>query len=266
MKLTSTKAQELQYIRALVYGDSGIGKTTSLKTLNPEKTLIAAGERGLIPLRSLNFNVLPFESWDDLRMICKYFMAPDKLEKETGSDAEDQRIREGVKAAKVLAIDSLSEVSDLCAREIINVDRRQLVAERTRGERDTPFGFYADQLTLEDYGLYRARMTKVVIALSHLPVHVICTAHAGWTKDKSGGERQCWPDFPGKFARECPRYFGIALHMEAAKDSEGKDLRLWRTFNDNEIYAKDESGVLDPFEKTDWTNLFKKILKTEATK
>lgn len=252
MKLTSTKAEELQLIRALVYGDSGIGKTTSLRTLRHLKLLIALGERGAVPLRLQTFDVLRFVSWNDLRTICKHFLAPDKI--------EDKEIQKAVQATKVLAIDSLSEVSEVCAREIIEVDRRRLVTERTRGERETPFGIYADQLSLEDYGLYRTRMTKLVIALSHLPVHVICTAHAGWTKDKGGGDRQCWPDFPGKFARECPRYFGEALHMEAAKDDGGRDIRLWRTFNDGETFAKDESGALDPFEETDWTKLFNKIL------
>ena len=44
MRLLTTEDKALHHIRALVHGDSGIGKTTSLRTLPAENTLFCVGE------------------------------------------------------------------------------------------------------------------------------------------------------------------------------------------------------------------------------
>ena len=50
------------------------------------------------------------------------------------------------------------------------------------------------------------------------------------------------------------------MHMEDIKDSEGKEARVWRTRNSDNIIAKDASGKLDMFEATNWSNVFAKVL------
>ena len=54
--------------------------------------------------------------------------------------------------------------------------------------------------------------------------------------------------------------------MSASKGEDGNPIRVWQTFNDGKIMAKDASGVLDSYEPADWTALFKKILGTKETK
>lgn len=262
MKLTSTNAQELQYIRALVFGDTKIGKTTSIQTLlrrYPTGIVIAVGERGTLPLREYDIPVFPIESWPDILALTKAVRAPESI--------KDKAKQSVIKDCKVLIIDSLCEVSDLCLRYIVDVERRQLVKERTDGRRDTPQNVYDSLMQWEDWNLYATKMLNLVSALTHLPVHIICTARTRWTQDTSGGDKQCMPNMAGqKVPPELPSRFDLVLYMEAAKNDEGEPIRRWRTFNDGQIYAGDCSHALDPFEETDWSKLFDKILETEVTK
>ncbi len=253
MKLRSTSDEELTKITALVIGVSGIGKTTSLRTLPVSGTLIACGERGVLPLRKLNYPVLPFKTWTDLREIIGALMAPAKI--------ADDAIKKVVEATRVFVLDSLSECSEMCIRHIVQVERRKLAVERSEGARDRPQGVYEEQMTMEDWGLYKTRMTNLMSALCHLPIHVIVTCLEGWKEDKKGGVMLRTVNLSGQAAITAPAYFDLVLHMEADTDGDGKACRVWRTATDGEIVAKDGSCVLDEFEPTDWTKLFKKILK-----
>lgn len=252
MKLITADDQELQYVKALVFGDSGIGKTTSLRTLPVEGTIIANAERSLTPLRGTEYKVVRFGSWKEMRDICACFLSPDTI--------AEAPVQAAIKACKFLVVDSLSEASDLCMKHIIEVDRRALIRERTDKKRETPKGVYEALMQLEDWNLYRTRMGSLISTLCRLPLNLICTCRAAWSKDKMGGNVQVAPNLSGKAALECPAQFDLVLHMEAAKDTEGGDIRLWRTFNDGQTISKDASGKLDPFEGTNWTALFEKVL------
>jgi len=249
MKLTSTKDKSLTNISALLHGDSGIGKTTSCLTLPEDRTIIATGERGTLPLRNKAYPVLRFDSWDDIQAIYMLFANPKEI--------KDDAIKKAVSAATVLFVDSLSECSNLCVKHIVTVERKRLTRERTGDKRDSPPGVYEDQMGMEDWGLYRTRMLKMIGSYTHLPINIIFTCLSAWSKDKQGGDVYRTPNLSGKTAMECSAHFDLVLHMESDKDGN----RQWRTFNDGEVVAKDASGVLDPFEPTDWTQLFSKILK-----
>jgi hypothetical protein len=255
MKLTNTKDRELGTIKALVHGDSGIGKTTSLTTLPEDKTVIAMMERGALPLRKHDYVVVALEEWEDAKALYAALAHP--------KECKNQELLAALKGKSVLAIDSLSELSVLCQKQIVTVDRKRLQSERTGGKKDTPDSVYEDQMTMEDWGLYRTRMNNMLSAFCHLPIHVIMTAISGWGKDKQGGDIYRTPNLSGKLAYECPAHFDLVLHMESTGEGE-EERRVWRTYNDGEIIAKDASGVLDRFEETNWTKLFTKILKGES--
>jgi len=252
MKLTNTKDRGLTTIKALVHGNSGIGKTTSLTTLPPERTVIAMMERGAVPLRNHAFDVVVIEEWADARNLYLALRDPEACE------AKD--LAEKLKGKDILALDSLSELSVLCQRQIVTVDRKNLISERTGKKRDTPESVYEDQMTMEDWGLYRTRMNNMLSAICHLPMHVVVTSLSAWSKDKQGGDVYRTVNLAGKAAQECPAFFDLVLYMESQGAGEDEH-RVWRTFNDGEVMAKDASGVLARFEETDWSKLFAKILK-----
>lgn len=245
LKIVSTRAKEFNFVRALVHGDSGIGKTTSLKTLPRDITLVAGAERSLLPLGESNYNAIRIDSWDDVRTMI--------TELANGMEIDGKFI-------KILAVDSLSQISELCKQYIVEVDRKALVRERTGGKKDTPTGIYDDQMTIEDWGVYGTRMTNMISAACHLPMHVIFTCLSTWHEDKQSGATFRTPALQGRLATMCPAYFDLVFHMEAAKDSEGNPIRVFRTFNDGRVIAKDASGKLDPFEPSNWKSVFKKVL------
>jgi len=255
MRLTTTRDDALTTVSCLLIGDSGIGKTTSLRTLPPDKTLIAVGERGAIPLRKDDYPALPFETWADIQELYGYFAAPDKI--------ADKGIKTVIETTRILAIDSLSVIHDLCIKDIVTVARPALCEDRSKGKTAKPQGVYEEQMTLEDWGLYRTRMLRLTAAFARLPVHVIFTVLAGYNENRQTGAVMRGPGLSGKTAFEIPASFDEVLFMIASKDGDGKDTRVWQTFNDGQIVAKDASGVLDPYEPTDWTALFKKILGTK---
>lgn len=256
MKLTTSRSKEHQYVRALLFGDSGIGKTTSLRTLPADKTLIVlAGERGLVPLRNCDYRVISCTCWNDLREVAGGLMRP-----ETARSPEITSVLDG---CSIVAIDSLSDISDMCIRQIVGVDRVALVQQRTGGKEDAPRGIYDDLMTIEDWGLYRTRIANLVNVFTRLPKHVIFTCLAGWSEDKRAGETFRTPGLSGKFARECPAHFDLVMHMESQTDGDGKNVRVWRTAHDGRTIAKDASGVLEALEEADWMTIFRKILGTK---
>lgn len=254
MKLMNTSDTELTLVRALIYGDSGVGKTTSLGTLPADKTLIATAERGVLPLRNQNYPVLQFEGWNDVQKIYQALVVT--------NDVEDDMV-EVIARTRIVAIDSLSALSDLCMKDIVEVARPALQLQRTKNQTDKPVGIYEELMTMDDWGVYKKRMLNLISAFCHLPYHVIFTSLAGWAKDKQGGDVFRTPNLSGKAALECPAYFDLVLHMEAKVDAEGNNIRVWRTANDGQIIAKDASGMLDEFEPANWMTVFGKILGTK---
>lgn len=253
MKIVTTKAKEFNFIRALVHGDSGIGKTTSIKTLPRDITLVAGAERSLLPLGGSDFNATRIETWDDVRTMI--------AELSRGLEING-------KAVKILAIDSLSQISELCKLHIVEVDRKALTKERTGGNKERPQGIYDDQMTIEDWGVYGTRMTNMISAVCQLPMHIIFTCLSNWHEDKLSGATNRTPAVQGKLATNCPAFFDLVMHMEASKDPEGRPIRVFRTFNDGRVIAKDASGKLDLFEPANWKRIFRKVLdnETEADK
>jgi hypothetical protein len=252
MKLMRTNDRSINHIKALVHGDSGIGKTTSIGTLPHDQVLLAVCERSVVPLRNAEIAMIHLDSWQTLRDLTLAFMNPEK--------AATDELKQAVEQCKILVIDSLSEVSAMCIRDIVTVERRKLMHQRTGGKQEAPSSVYEEQMTMEDWGLYRTRIHNMLSALTHLRKHVIFTCLSDWRKNKDDRDVFRVPNLSGKSAHECPAYFDLVLHMEADETDDTR--RVWRTFNDGRIIAKDASGVLDPFEVPDWTNVFRKILGT----
>ena len=254
MRVGTTKDAECNYIRALVYGDSGTGKTTSLGTLPEKSTLIVAAERGLLPLQGRGYNVVQVDSWPDVRAVVRALIAGEK-----SSDGSITIEVDGtkIKGIRTVAFDSLTELNELCKRQIVDVDRVALIHERTKGEESKPKGIYADQLAMEDYGVLARRIQKLVNAVNHLPLHTIFTSLGAWKEDRVSGKTRRVIALIVALSVEIPSQFDLVLHMESTEDGA----RVWRTFNDDLHLSKDSSGTLDSFENADWTALFKKIMK-----
>ena len=171
---------------------------------------------------------------------------------------------ESLAGIKILAIDSLTEICALCIKQIVEVDRRALISERTQGKKDRPQGTYEDLMVLEDWNLFGNRMRGMLGLFAHLPCHTIMTSLVDWREDKRTGTVHRVPNINGKLALEVPAWFDLVMHMESQPGDEGQPVRVWRTWNDGTIMAKDSTGKLEPFEIPNWTAVFKKIFAPVA--
>lgn len=252
MKRVKTNDQALTYLRALVHGDSGVGKTSSILTLPVESAHIAVTERGALPLRNHGYTADIIESWADLRDLVRMFQG------ERPADMAN---------VKVLVLDSLTECSEFCKEEILKIARPKMLGERTKGESDKPKGIYDEQMTQEDWGLYINRMGAFLGAISRLPINIIVTSLSIHKENVRTGDVLIVPDLSGKsLPFECPAYFDVVAHMEAAQDQDGKPTRVFRTANNGQVLAKDASGALAEIEPANWAHVFKRIRGNGASK
>lgn len=254
MQLTTTDSSEMRFIKALVIGRTGIGKTTSLRTLPPKNTLIAGLERSLIPLRHDKYPTFKLDIWQDVKDFYSALRKPDEL------IAEARKIVGNDFELKAVAIDSLSAISELCKEQITGTDRKELIRQKTDGAKESVDGIYDEQMTMADWGLFLTRMTQMTSAFVKLPYHVIFTCLSQFTEDKETGAIMWMPGIQGRFGTIVGAYFDLVLHMENGKVN-GKDTRLWRTAQSASIVAKDASGALAEFEPSNWSKVFAKILK-----
>ena len=258
IRATSTQDRELRFIRALLYGDSKIGKTTSLKELPEDITLIIALERGLIPLRNKNFRVVCVNSWAELTELG---VALAKAQKADDGSMSIDIGGDVIAGVRIIAIDSLTECNTLCKRHIVEVDKKSLV--EIREEQSNKYkapAVYEEQFQQEDWGALASRMAKFISFMCHLPSHVIFTSLAMVYENKKTMETRCTPALNGQLALACPAYFDTVLHMESQPTEDGGTVRMWRVENDGYYVCGDASGVLNEFEPASWNSLFAKIL------
>lgn len=255
--ITSSASKDMTRIRALVYGETGCGKTTSLAALPEDRTLIAVSERGLLPLRHKNFRVAVLESWTDVREFAKMMQL---------AIVDDRIVLEG-KPIECIVLDSLSDALAMAIRHIVEVDRRALFQER--GNTNKPKGVYDDLLALEDYNLLSSRMHAFLSATTHLPAHIIVTSLATSKEDKQTGKTRRVPAVPGQLADQIGRYFDLLISMESmmrpGEDGKPESIRVFRTANDGTSVAKDASGVLPALMEASWPMVFKMIAPKSAS-
>lgn len=260
-QLTSSSAQDMTWLRVLLHGDSGIGKTTSLAQLPTKTTIIAGAERSLLPLRNKNFPTFKISTWADVRVLLGELQKPEEF-RQKFIDAKLFKTSE-IDLPKCLCIDSLSILSAMAIENIVSVERVALMEQRTKGKSKAPPGVYEEQMTLEDWGVFLTKMRSMVCAFNRLPMHIIFTCLSQWTTDKKTGRVSLAPAISGKFSVEVSSHFDLVLHMEnmetAGDDGKTKEVRVWRTLNSDSVIAKDSSGVLEPFIETKWAPVFKSI-------
>jgi hypothetical protein len=241
LRIGTTRDNENRLIRALIYGDSGIGKTTSARTLNPAKTLIVGTEQKLLPLADCDFRAATISSWEDLEEL--YSALRD------GASFGGEEI-------KTVFIDSLTRLGELARRAIIDKYRPELLERKSGGKTTTPEKIYEDQMEMPDWGKYKSMMEKMILEFLSLPMNVIFTALA---KPLKGDDLARCIAIDGQLQHNCPAYFDLVLYMRHIV-VDGEERRVFQTSKSGDCYAKDASGILQKYEPPDWQHIFRSIL------
>jgi len=98
MEIKTTKGLHTDNIKFVIYGKSGIGKTTLIGTLPEEDVLIISAEAGLLSLSDKQIAVLEAKTWNDVRTAA-------------GIAFKDEKY-------KYIGMDSLTEIAAMLVKDL----------------------------------------------------------------------------------------------------------------------------------------------------
>jgi hypothetical protein len=182
-------------VKALLYGDSGAGKTHAASTA-PRPCYLLTEANGLPTIKAANPDAVVVQA-SDMDTVRAFFKAAldGSLAKETG--------------CQTIVLDSLTELQRMLRDEIIASRKGQ------------PGG---EAFSLQDWGTLTDRMRKLVRTVRDLPFHVVCIALAASDNDEGTGQRFTQPAFDGKkLPNEIAGYFSLVgyVYRDRVKADDG---------------------------------------------
>ncbi len=221
IKLTTT-AESSNFIKVIVYGGSGVGKTWLIQTA--PKPVIISAEKGLLTLKEFNIPVIEIKSFQDLED-AYVFITTDKR----------------AKNFETICLDSISDIAETVLAE-----------EKTKCGADPrqAYGAYADKL-LPMIKKFRDLEKK----------NVYFTAKLRAMHDEFSGITSYLPSMPGQqLGPQLPYLFDFSLVLRVGQDEDGNKFRFLQTESDVQYTAKARGGKLEASEPPDLGYLFKKVL------
>lgn len=233
MKIVSTDDIHVNNLKFFIYGDSGVGKTSLIKTV--ENPIVISTEQGLLPLRGHNIDSIDITKDDEGNVIESSVMRLKKLKETYLWLKEEKRDYEWI------FIDTISEIN-------------QLVVEYLK----TKFPDRKDSMVL--WGENFTMVKKVIEQFRDLPGYNVCfLCHEVADKDDIG--RKCYaPDLYGKISAKVSIYFDEVFRLIVVKkDDEAKRVLITGQYENS--MAKDRSDSLELFEPADLGLVTGKILE-----
>jgi hypothetical protein len=237
ISLKRTGTIENPWVKILITGESGHGKTRSLahlKRKDEDNVIILSAEAGLLSLRAANLPYVEINSISDMHEAYSWL---------TGS-AE-------AKGFDTVGIDSLSEVAEV----VLALERKGGITGKGNGLKDPRAA----------YGEMQDQMSGLIRAFRDLPDHhVIMTAKVekGLTEK---GELRWTASMPGKkLTADLPYYFDEVLVVHQHRGEDGSMSNAFQCHDDGVWHAKDRSGRLAPWEPYDLAAIVDKIAGKET--
>jgi hypothetical protein len=208
----------------LVYGDSGIGKTTLLGSaddaplLRPMLLIDVEGGTESLRLRYPDTDIVRVESWPQMQEVYN-------------------ELHRAKHKYRTVGVDSLTEIQKLNMYWIM----QELLKnnEATRVDPDVP--------SMREWGKNLEQMRKFVRAFRDLKMNTIFTALAKEDKDGQSGAIKLRPNLSGKLAQEIPAFLdvvGYYYSKEVVEEGETLSIRCLLTQATERHIAKDRTGRL----------------------
>jgi phage nucleotide-binding protein len=206
-------------VKVLVYGQAGAGKTSLIKTL--PSPIVLSAEGGLLSIQDADLPFLEITSMTELQEAYTWLTSSDEA-----------------KAYKSVALDSISEIAEVC----LNTEKKATKDPR------------------QAYGAMQEQMADIIRAFRDLPGrHVYMSAKLEKTQDEMGRVLYS-PSMPGnKTGQALPYFFDEVLALRVEKDGDGNTQRALMCDSDGLWLAKDRSGKLDAWEAPDLSAVIAKI-------
>jgi len=242
-------------VKALILGVAGVGKTSLLRTLNPETTLFLDFEAGDLAVQDVPCDQVTPKTWKECRDLACFLAGPDiNLPPDAVYGAEHYEAVQqeygdtDLSKYETYFIDSITVAGRICFKWC----EQQPECRTKSGDVDTR----------STYGLHGREMIKWITQLQHArEKNVIFVGLLDEVKDDFGRVSYAMQVEGQKTGREMPGIVDEVLTMCIITPEEGDPYRAFISHPDNEFGfpAKDRSGLLDRLEAPDLNSLFKKL-------
>jgi hypothetical protein len=242
-----------------IVGQSGVGKTSLLRTVDPHSTLFIDLEAGDLAVQDVPVDQLRPQTWAELRDLACFLAGPaENLSAKAiyGADHYRHAVEkfgspDALNKYQTVFLDSLSVASRLCFAWA----EQQPDAFNAKGERNL----------LGAYGLLGREMMQFIGRLQHARMNNIVFVVLMDEKEDDF-KRKSWAlqIEGGKAARELPGVVDELITLAIIRPDDGEPFRAFITDPANPFGfpAKDRSGRLDPMEKPHLGDLFNKLNAT----
>jgi phage nucleotide-binding protein len=237
--------QRSQFLNILVYGDSGMGKTTlggsadEVPEMSP--TLVVDVEGGTESLRHSysDVNIVRVSTWKEMQQVY-------------------DELHAGRHPYKTVVLDSLTEIQKFSMYQIM----LELVDMKEDADPDVP--------GMREWGKNVEQVRKFVRAFRDLPMHTIFTALAKEDKNPRTGKSKTAPSLQGKVAAEVPAFLDIVAYYYMKRVEvvgQGQvEQRLLLCNATETVIAKDRTGRLPQVvEEPTMAKLFGHVLGSNNT-
>lgn len=233
LKVEKVADRERPFINMLVYGESGVGKTTLagsaslVEELSPVLCIDIEGGTLSIQEKFPEIEVVRVTRWKHLQSVY------DELRREN--------------PYKTVILDSLTEIQKFSMYEIMG----ELIAKEPDRDPDVP--------SIREWGKNGEQTRKFVRAFRDLPCNTIFTALPVTERDPKTGVTKTMPSLSGKLKQEVAGFLDIVLYYYM-KTVDGDMKRYLLTSKTDKEIAKDRSDKLPlVVEAPDMAMLYKYI-------
>src|SRR6056297_410955 len=243
-------------IKAALFGPSGIGKTTLLKTLDPKTTLFFDLEAGSLAVEGWEGDEVRPRTWDDCRTLAALIAGPNPAlrDEQPYSQAHYNHVNANGEAEQfagyeTIFIDSITVAGRLCFQWASG--QPEAFSERS-GKPDTRGA----------YGLHGREMLAWLSQLQHARNRNVVFVGILDQKEDDYGRTNWVPQIEGsKVGRELPGIVDQVITYQEIQAEDGAKFRALVCTSPNAwgYPAKDRSGRLEQLEKPDLGELFHKI-------
>ena len=152
------------HLKALFYGEPGVGKTVLAASAQKSKSLgpvlFGNADKGTLSLAGMDLDITEINDLQSLARVLRF-------------------LRDGKHSYKTFVLDSITEMYQMAIESIV----QQKVKNAKSGGRSL------DDVYQEDYGEMTSALRRAGKVLRELPMHVIITAHSQSWQDENSVER-----------------------------------------------------------------------------
>lgn len=236
LKIKRTGASDYgQFVKALICGDPGAGKTLISSTFpNP---FYASAEAGLMAIADRGIPYTDVESSDDLIQV-------------RNSLSQDPEFREEILgfAVDTIVVDTLDEIQKI------------LKKERLTATKQTAF-------QLQDWGWLDEQMRAMIRSFRNMPINVVFTCHVKEVNDNESGRVWHKPALQGSIGDDVAQYFDLSMLISNTVNTETVDGKLKKTHRRiltaspslKYPFLKDRSGKLPDEIEVDFATDYQRI-------